>query len=221
MYPHAGTRSGETRDWLGWSIASLVFAVAGLALGYVPWGPVSVVVAGVGLVLGVVAVLRAKDVAGHRVAPLAGVVVSGLAIALGAVTVLEPHLRTAAEPSVAVQDSGDSDTYGRPNSDIEYIMANEVRADIGDFSADTTTRPALHVKLTSKMDVAHIFILTVGAFDDSGVQVASDDMAPAVLGPHATQAVTFMFGRSGLTAAELQTKQFKVVAGKSMPFGVY
>ncbi|ART71123.1 hypothetical protein BTO20_23575 [Mycobacterium dioxanotrophicus] len=221
MYPRPTTRSGATRDWLGWSIASLVFAVAGVALAYFPWGPVSVVVAGAGLALGVVAVLRAADVSSVRFAPLAGVVISALAVALGAFTVLEPHLRAASEASVAAEDSGSPDIYGRPNSDINDIMANEVQVDFGDFSAGATSRPVLHAKLTSKMDVAHIFVLTVGAFDDSGVQVASDAMAPAVLGPQATQAVEFTFRRSGLTVAELHNKHFKVVAGKSMPFGVY
>ncbi|OBC03233.1 hypothetical protein A5784_15130 [Mycobacterium sp. 852013-50091_SCH5140682] len=218
MYPQPGTGPGVTRDWLAWSITSLVFALAGVALAYLPFGPVSLVVASMGLAVGVVAVLRARGVRGAPPAVLAGVVVSGLAIVLGAVTVLEPHLKGASEVPAAIPDSGDSDRYGRPNSDIDYIMANEVQADFGDFTAD---QRALHVKLTSKMDVAHIFVLTVGAFDNSGVQVASDSMAPAVLGPHATQAVTFAFRRSGLTAGELQTKHFKVVSGKSMLFGVY
>ncbi|MGA5544245.1 hypothetical protein ACPCIR_20505 [Mycobacterium sp. NPDC051198] len=196
-----------------WSAAAIIAGLIGMALALFSLVPAATVVAGIGIAAGIVALLRTA--AAHPLPAVAGTVISALAVAVSVVMLVAPALATPTAGSDSAGPSAALDADGFFNEDVEDVLAHELQVDFGEATTTAWGSAELPITLTNKTDTVRAFYVTLGAFDSSGVQIASDSGAGALLGPHAIQKKT-AFGAvyDKSTVEKLKSATFKVVAVK-------
>ncbi|MEV0674361.1 hypothetical protein [Mycobacterium sp. NPDC050441] len=207
----AGPNPGGSTPHL-WSAAAIVAGLIGMALALFSLVPAATVVAGIGVAAGIVALLRTA--AAHPLPAVAGTVISALAVAVSVVMLVVPAL---VPPATAPDPAGSSAARdeGFFNEDVEDVLANELQVDFGEVAVTPSGTAELPITLTNKTDTVRSFFVTLGAFDSSGVQIATDSGAGALLGPHAIQKKTaFRAVSDKSTVEKLKSATFKVVAVK-------
>lgn len=217
----AGPNPGGSTPYL-WSAVAVVAGLAGVASALLAQGPAGAAVAGIGVATGIVGLLRARAADAHPLAAVLGLVVSALAVVVSVVMTVAPALMTKTEAPAAAAPAEPIDPKEMlGNTDVEDVLTNELNVEFGTVSVDPWGRVNLPVTLTNKLDKAKSFYVTVGAFDSGGTQIATDEGAGALLGPHAIQETTaFSTVSDQPTVEKMKTATFKVVAVKSRMFSM-
>ncbi|AIY46069.1 MULTISPECIES: hypothetical protein [Mycolicibacterium] len=204
-----GPSSGGSTPHL-WSAAATIAGLIGMALALFSLVPAATVVAGIGVAAGTVALLRTA--AAHPLPAVAGTVISALAVAVSVVMLVAPALATPTTKSDSAGPSADLGGEEFMNENLEDVLANELQVDFGEVSITPWGSPRLSLTLTNKTDRTRSFYVTLGAFDSSGAQIATDDGAGALLGPHAIQKrIAFESVYDKSTAEKIKSATFKVV----------
>lgn len=201
-----------------WSAGAIVTGLVGVALALFSFGPVGMVIAGIGVAAGIVALLRTRVVDAHPLPAVGGLVVAALAVIVSAVMIVAPVLVTDNNASASPGESSgpvDPKEY-LGNEDVEDVLAHELQVDFGEVTLGSDG-PTVTVTLTNKLDRPKNYGVSVGAFDGSGVQIASVLDAGAILGAHAVQKRTLPLKGS---VDQLKTATFKVTAVKSRKFSL-